>query len=176
MGDTVKKLLFLAVTTLPAAEVPVQVAAEMAVVQGHREANQFVLEVADPGNHAWRLQTSDHLGTWTNGATYRVFNGLLRIPMPIDGSQRFFRLNSDEAGEVATDADAALLLPATPFNYANPPLPPHLRAPVILAQDNTPANNVTTNAGATLGRALFYDKRLSANQTVSCSSCHQSWR
>lgn len=174
MGDTVKKLLLLAFTTLPAAEVPVQVAAEAAVVQGHREANQFVLEVADPGNHAWRVQTSDHLGTWTNGNTYRVFNGFLRIPLPIDGARRFFRLNSDEAGEVTSNAAAALQLPAPPFNYANPALPPHLRAPVILAQDNTPANNVTTNAGATLGRALFYDKRLSANQTVSCSSCHQA--
>ena len=30
-----------------------------------------------------------------------------------------------------------------------------------------------TNTGATLGRLLFYDKRLSRNNTVSCSSCHQ---
>jgi cytochrome c peroxidase len=30
-----------------------------------------------------------------------------------------------------------------------------------------------TNTGATLGRVLFYDKRLSRNNTVSCSSCHQ---
>ena len=30
-----------------------------------------------------------------------------------------------------------------------------------------------TNAGAALGRVLFYDKRLSANDTTSCSSCHQ---
>jgi cytochrome c peroxidase len=29
-----------------------------------------------------------------------------------------------------------------------------------------------TNTGATLGRLLFYDKRLSRNDTVSCSSCH----
>ncbi|MEY2518864.1 MAG: cytochrome c peroxidase [Verrucomicrobiota bacterium] len=30
-----------------------------------------------------------------------------------------------------------------------------------------------TNTGATLGRLLFYDKRLSRNNTVSCNSCHQ---
>ena len=30
-----------------------------------------------------------------------------------------------------------------------------------------------TNAGATLGRVLFYDKRLSRDGTISCSSCHQ---
>jgi cytochrome c peroxidase len=30
-----------------------------------------------------------------------------------------------------------------------------------------------TDIGATLGRVLFYDKRLSINNTVSCASCHQ---
>jgi len=170
----VKKLLLLAVTTLPAAaQVPLQAAAESATVQTRLEGSSLVLEVQDPGNHAWRLQTSDHLGDWTNGDTYRVFNGFLSVPLPIDGPRRFFRLNSDEAGVVSSSAASALLLPATTFNYANPTLPPHLLTPLILAQDNTPANNVTTNAGATLGRALFYDKRLSANQTISCSSCHQ---
>ncbi len=41
-----------------------------------------------------------------------------------------------------------------------------------LALDNTPADNLLTDAGATLGRVLFYDVRLSQNNTVSCSSCH----
>jgi cytochrome c peroxidase len=31
---------------------------------------------------------------------------------------------------------------------------------------------VVTNAGAALGRVLFYDKSLSLNNTISCSSCH----
>lgn len=39
--------------------------------------------------------------------------------------------------------------------------------------DNTPANNAITDAGATLGRVLFYDRRLSSNDRVSCASCHQ---
>ena len=43
----------------------------------------------------------------------------------------------------------------------------------ITGQENTPANNPTTDSGATLGRVLFHDKRLSLNQTVSCASCHQ---
>ena len=30
-----------------------------------------------------------------------------------------------------------------------------------------------TDAGATLGRVLFYDKPLSVDNTVSCASCHQ---
>lgn len=38
--------------------------------------------------------------------------------------------------------------------------------------DNTPTDNPTTVEGAELGRYLFYDKRLSANNTISCASCH----
>jgi cytochrome c peroxidase len=40
------------------------------------------------------------------------------------------------------------------------------------ALDNTPAANPVTDAGATLGRVLFYDPRLSANDQVACASCH----
>jgi cytochrome c peroxidase len=63
-------------------------------------------------------------------------------------------------------------LPATAFNYATPDLPAHFTAPVGRLFDNTPADNPVTDAGATLGRVLFYDPRLSANGTVSCASCH----
>jgi cytochrome c peroxidase len=51
--------------------------------------------------------------------------------------------------------------------------------PAYINRDNTPlgpvpaAINPISNTGATLGRLLFYDKRLSRNDTVSCSSCHQ---
>ena len=38
---------------------------------------------------------------------------------------------------------------------------------------NIPANNPTTKQGVFLGRMLFYEKRLSANNTISCGSCHQ---
>lgn len=68
-------------------------------------------------------------------------------------------------------------LPASKFNYANPDLPLHFTDPNhelgnLIAEDNTPANNPITDAGATLGRVLFYDKRLSLTNTTSCSSCH----
>lgn len=39
--------------------------------------------------------------------------------------------------------------------------------------DTQPADNRTTNAGATLGRVLFYDTRLSITNTVACASCHE---
>lgn len=58
-------------------------------------------------------------------------------------------------------------------NYANQDFPAHYRGPVIDGQDNTPANNPITDAGATLGRVLFYDTNLSLNGTVACASCHR---
>lgn len=45
--------------------------------------------------------------------------------------------------------------------------------PSYITRNNTPQGNAITNRGATLGRVLFYDKRLSRNSTISCSSCHQ---
>jgi len=72
------------------------------------------------------------------------------------------------------DAVAAVLnLPATPFNYANQPLPGYLTSPNIIGQINTPGTNPVTDNGATLGRVLFYDKNLSLNNTISCASCHK---
>ncbi len=52
-------------------------------------------------------------------------------------------------------------------NYANQ------GKPVYITRTNTPVNNTITDAGATLGRVLFHDKRLSRYSTVSCASCHQ---
>lgn len=45
--------------------------------------------------------------------------------------------------------------------------------PAYIQKNNTPLNNNITDAGATLGRVLFYDKNLSANNTIACASCHQ---
>jgi len=61
--------------------------------------------------------------------------------------------------------------------YAVTNLPQHYKDPNspagnLAGTDNTPATNPITNAGATLGRVLFYDKFLSANNTTSCASCH----
>jgi len=39
--------------------------------------------------------------------------------------------------------------------------------------DNTPVSNPTTDAGATLGRVLFYENMLSLNNSISCGSCHK---
>lgn len=41
---------------------------------------------------------------------------------------------------------------------------------------NIPADNPTTQQGVYLGRALFYETRLSASNTLSCASCHKQER
>lgn len=55
-------------------------------------------------------------------------------------------------------------------NYADPFMPVHLRQ--LAPLDNTPADNPITDAGATLGRVLFFDRQLSLRGTASCASCH----
>ena len=77
--------------------------------------------------------------------------------------------------------DFGLNLPTTPFDYTTLNLPDHLTTNRLIGasqnaavdNDNTPSDNPVTDEGATLGRVLFYDKKLSANGTVSCASCHK---
>lgn len=81
------------------------------------------------------------------------------------------------------DPFAELNLPEEHFNYANIELPDHYTVNnfppqaqfqhAVVDFDNTPADNPVTDAGATLGRVLFYDKKLSANGTIACALCHQ---
>lgn len=68
--------------------------------------------------------------------------------------------------------DTYLDLPDEPYNYANPPLPDFFNNQFVKIQNNTPADNPVTQWGATLGRVLFYDTRLSLTNTISCGSCH----
>ena len=51
-------------------------------------------------------------------------------------------------------------------NYANQ------TKPAYITKDNTGANAIS-NAKATLGRVLFYDKQLSIDNSISCASCHK---
>jgi cytochrome c peroxidase len=68
---------------------------------------------------------------------------------------------------------AALTVSLTALpNYASPVWPAHYDAGIV-AQNNAPPTNPVTNAGATLGRVLFHDRKLSINNAVSCASCHQ---
>jgi cytochrome c peroxidase len=94
---------------------------------------------------------------------------------------------TDSKGQTANDQFAIVAftaglptpsLPAIPYPYtdAAAPLPAHFLTAAeglsVVTTDNMPAANPITNAGATLGRVLFYDRRLSANDGISCASCH----
>lgn len=88
---------------------------------------------------------------------------------------------SDDAKYVPVTNETKIIdLPETSYNYTNLNLPPHFLnndggtlPSSINGIDNTPGNNLVTDAGATLGRVLFYDVHLSKNLTVACGSCHR---
>lgn len=63
-------------------------------------------------------------------------------------------------------AEKKLNLPAQTMRYADVQLPAHL--------GNTRMGDIgVTDNGATLGRVLFYDGKLSLNNQISCASCHK---
>jgi cytochrome c peroxidase len=67
---------------------------------------------------------------------------------------------------------AALTIEPTALpNYAAPSLPAYYAGLVGGPQDNGRIAPIT-NAGATLGRVLFFDRALSTTQTRACASCH----
>lgn len=92
-----------------------------------------------------------------------------------------FMYSCKKATVEATPTPSPISLPESPYNYSNPTIPIHLSTNFLLGpgqnaateNDNTPLDNPVTDHGATLGRVLFYDKNLSANQTISCASCHK---
>src|SRR5262245_13729242 len=57
--------------------------------------------------------------------------------------------------------------------YAITDAPSYYKTQPVSGINNTPISNPITDAGATLGRVLFYDKRLSHDNGGSCASCHQ---
>lgn len=61
----------------------------------------------------------------------------------------------------------SLNLPSEPFNYTNLSLDSKFN---LL---ETQIKSSVTDHGATLGRVLFYDTKLSKNNSVACASCHQ---
>ncbi len=75
-------------------------------------------------------------------------------------------VNTQETTDTTSNEATTPLNLSNPYDYANQPVPNYI------TKDNT-SNNGISNAGATLGRVLFYDKRLSNNDSTSCSSCHQ---
>jgi len=137
---------------------------------------QSSLTISNSGDQVWIIQSSSSLTNWVTVATWKIHNGLYHetLAHPLAPTNLFYRAFYDPAQQdISSTVTNALLLPATLDDYAEVILPASFSAPAITAEDDTPATNATTDAGATLGRVLFYDQRLSTNQTIACASCHQ---
>ncbi|WP_420430089.1 cytochrome-c peroxidase [Hyphobacterium sp.] len=103
------------------------------------------------------------------------------LPVAYDPAANRISVVFEEGGALRGSTSIAVrtlmsepVLPQIPYFYADADvtLPQHYRNGPVAAADNTPINNHITNTGAALGRVLFYDRRLSANNTTSCASCH----
>ncbi|MDW3210166.1 MAG: cytochrome-c peroxidase [Reichenbachiella sp.] len=88
----------------------------------------------------------------------------------------FISCDSTEPDEIEVSPDLSFDMVMATFgdnldptnlpNYANQKIPNYIN------EDNTGDNQIT-DGGALLGRVLFYDKKLSSNNTIACASCHQ---
>lgn len=134
----------------------------------------------DPISYTVSLRGGPHglvvSGTHVSG----TFDAVGAVEVTIQASDAHGGTGSDTflIAAPATPPTTAPTLPATSYVYQDEKLP----LPFIFAMssqgrtplwDTQPADNRTTDAGATLGRVLFYDKRLSITNTLSCASCHQ---
>ena len=135
--------------TLAGAQSPA--GAALGITPGSGGSNVVTVSIADPGNNLWLLQSSTNLTAWTEVAALKLHNGsFLRSIDAAASPGAAFRAVFEPARQTIPSAlTNALLLPATPFNYAAPLLPAKFLIQPILGQDNMPATNLTTDAGAT---------------------------
>lgn len=172
-----------AIVSVLAAALPVSLHAtaesavsEAALTLERGPAGAHFVAISNAADQVWVIQRSSNLVSWTEFEAVKIHNGRFRRALPDAASKpgELFRAEFDPSRQTMTsDTTNALSLPPTQFNYAAPALPASFSVQPIVGQDNMRPANLTTDAGATLGRVLFYDKRLSTNQTISCSSCHQ---
>src|SRR5260370_35300141 len=73
-----------------------------------------------------------------------------------------------------SDEEARSPVPIIPETdpLAQPKSVQQVGAPVEMTREKIPADNPQTPEKISLGQKLFFDRRLSADGTVSCSPCH----
>jgi len=85
----------------------------------------------------------------------------------------YFSFSGLASNEIATDPGLPLL-PSTPYSYTtDSALLSKLQLTWNTGYEPVGTAKITDD-GATLGRVLFYDRRLSDNYKISCGSCHKS--
>lgn len=129
-------------------------------------AGEMHLTAEDRDNRSWALEISRDLVNWTpSGITFSVRNSVLPVSAGTIPPGTFYRLSSLPTSPAKT-VKQALNLPSTRYTYATwATLPANLSKGVGTATIN--------DVKATLGRVLFYDRRVSLDNSVSCASCHQ---
>lgn len=137
-----------------------------------------------------RQQGLTYLATFDPSTTTLALAGASIAGTPqTTGVIRIHVIATDAEGDTASQRFSVVVfaaglttpnLPTVSFVYSDVqrPLPPQYLNPgpgglPASTLSNTPLTNLVTNAGATLGRVLFHDPRLSANDRVSCASCHR---
>lgn len=100
---------------------------------------------------------------------------VLWSPLPVFGIIVLLGCSKEEHSAPLA-ADKTPHLPEVLYNYALPTMPAHFNGFLEQFAAANLADHPITDAGATLGRVLFYDKELSANRTISCGSCHHQER
>src|SRR5258707_307659 len=83
------------------------------------------LSISNSGDQVWTIQSSSNLVDWINVEDWKIHNGSYNRTFTNDvNAFLYYRANYNEAGQnIFSTTASALLLPATPFNYANPTLP-----------------------------------------------------
>jgi cytochrome c peroxidase len=141
-------------------------------IQSHGDS-PLILEAHDRANGTWTLEHSTDGREWSSlGTAVHVRNSVLPLNpgtgnAPPQGTG-FYRLVSVNQTPLKT-VSHMLNLPATVHPYAEQSV-----APSSLAR--TVGEATINNYRATLGRVLFYDRRLSLDNSVSCASCHRQER
>jgi cytochrome c peroxidase len=144
-------------------------------------------------NNVWAFSQAEFAAAtgFVPSATQYQLNFVLNPEFPGTAQHVVRTINSDQSANLtetcalpttANDGMPAPQLPATTLAYRDAArgLPDYFTNTnangSVADADNTPPTNAITDAGATLGRVLFYDQRLSINNTTSCASCHQQAR
>ncbi|MFM7320564.1 MAG: cytochrome c peroxidase [Armatimonadota bacterium] len=151
----------------------VEIGATLAVGASARTAaGELVL--TSPGKWNWTSENpavATVVGTGTSAQVRGVSAGAASVVAVEEESGKSVRLALTVVDPFAGVKEYLDIDPANLPNYASPAYPVHYDANVR-AGDNTPVGNPVTDKGASLGRVLFHDKRLSFNDTVACASCH----
>jgi cytochrome c peroxidase len=168
-----------AAPSLASGNVPVGVLVDTAVTcDASRAGATFVS--SGPGPLSYRITFENPNGFTAVGATIAGRPAAAGITWAtVVATDALGHSASDRFAVVAFALELATpTRPVVPFRYTDAanPLPAHFVTPIngvsVVATDNTPLDNPISDPGAALGRVLFYDVRVSANDELSCAGCH----